>query len=117
MRRRISVVTGEILAAIDGIEAACSGKLIEDYQRDWLLRHGIQRGIEIISEAARHLPDAVLEGRPDIPWPQIKAMGNLLRHEYHRIADPIIWSVVTDDLPPLKAAVREIHDRAIHEGL
>jgi uncharacterized protein with HEPN domain len=32
-------------------------------------------------------------------------MGNILRHEYHRIADDVIWDVIEHDLPPLKAAV------------
>jgi uncharacterized protein with HEPN domain len=42
-----------ILDAIDGIENATRGKTVDDFAADWLLRYGIQRGIEIISEAAR----------------------------------------------------------------
>ncbi|MDX8525714.1 DUF86 domain-containing protein [Mesorhizobium sp. MSK_1335] len=44
-------------AALDGIAAATAGKTLEDFRSDWLLRHGVERGIEIISEAARHVPD------------------------------------------------------------
>ena len=56
MARKIGPVLDEILNAIDGIQAALAGKSIADFERDWLLRHGVQRGIEIISEASRHLP-------------------------------------------------------------
>jgi uncharacterized protein with HEPN domain len=45
-----------ILEAIDGIEDAINGKTIADYQANWLLRHGVQRGLEIISEASRRIP-------------------------------------------------------------
>ncbi len=45
-----------ISEAIDGIETATQGKTIDDYGREWLLRHGLQRGIEVISETARRIP-------------------------------------------------------------
>ena len=62
---------------------------------------GVQRALEIISEASRHLPDELLLIAPEIPWKQIRGIGNILRHEYHRLADSIVWSVVTDHLPQL----------------
>ena len=61
MPRDVGVILDEIVDAIDGIERAIRDRDIEDYSRDWLLKHGVQRGIEIISEVARHLPDEVLE--------------------------------------------------------
>ena len=72
MARKIGPVLEEILTAIEGIEAALAGKDFADFQREWLLRHGIQRGIEIISEASRHLPTKLLARRPEIPWEQVK---------------------------------------------
>ncbi|MGF7094410.1 HepT-like ribonuclease domain-containing protein [Aminobacter sp. BE82] len=94
-RRKDGPILAEILAALDGIEKATSDKTLHDYEQDWLLKHGVQRGIEIISEAARHLPDELLVTEPEIPWKQMRGIGNVPRHEYHRIADPIVWAVVT----------------------
>ena len=31
--------------------------------------------------------------------------GNVLRHGYDGVVDARVWEIVTDDLPPLKAAV------------
>jgi len=43
------------------------------------------------------------------PWDQIVGIGNALRHEYHRISDKVVWTVVVVlHLPPLKAAVQAI---------
>ncbi|MGH6980985.1 MAG: HepT-like ribonuclease domain-containing protein [Stellaceae bacterium] len=97
-----------ILEAIDGIEHATRGKTIDDFSADWLLRHGVQRGIEIISEAARRIPPDLQATQPHVPWPQIMGIGNVLRHEYHRISDAVVWNVVTQYLPSLKAAVAAI---------
>jgi uncharacterized protein with HEPN domain len=41
----------------------------------------------------------------DVPWRQIRDLGNLLRHAYDKVDLEIIWHTITDDLPPLKAAV------------
>lgn len=92
-----------ILDAIAGIENATRGKTVDHFGADWLLRHGVQRGIEIISEAARRIPT-----QPQVPWPQIMGIGNVLRHEYHRISDAVVWNVVSQYLPSLKAAVSAI---------
>lgn len=76
----------------------------------------MERGIEIISEAARRIPDPLLDVVPDTPWSQIRAIGNILRHEYHRTSDPIVWAVVTEHLPPVRTAVElmlaSLDDRA-----
>ena len=83
------------------------GKTFADFQREWLLRHGIQRGIEIISKASRHLPAGLLASRPEIPW-EVKGIGSVLRHEYHRISDKVVWAVAVERLPSLKLAVEAI---------
>jgi uncharacterized protein with HEPN domain len=43
---------------------------------------------------------------PDIPWPKIAAVGNVLRHEYRRISPPLLWEIGQDHLAPLEAACR-----------
>lgn len=47
----------------------------------------------------------MLRQAPGIPWRSIRGMGNILRHEYHRIADDVIWNVAAHDLPALKKAL------------
>jgi len=64
------------------------------------------RGIEIISEASR-LPDALEARHPDIPWPKVAGIGNLLRHDYEHPAHDVLWRVVRDELPLLEKVCRE----------
>ena len=110
--RKVGPVLAEILAAIDGIQAATAGKTFEEFQADWLLRHGVQRGLEIISEASRHIPDPLLIHAPEVPWKQVRGIGNLLRHEYHNVADAIIWAAVQRDLGPLRQGILAIQAAA-----
>jgi uncharacterized protein with HEPN domain len=94
--------------AIEGIEGAVRGKTLDDFRANWLIRHGVQRGIEIISEAARRVPPELQARQSNIPWAQIIGIGDVLRHEYHRVSDALIWNVVQDYLPPLKGAIAAI---------
>ena len=97
-----------ILEAIHGIEAAVRDKSFDNFSRDWLLRHGVQRGVEIVSEAARRIPRELQQRQPQIPRAEIMGIGNILRHEYHRVSDRLVWNVVKVHLPPLKAAIQAI---------
>jgi uncharacterized protein with HEPN domain len=87
MARELAPVLADIIEAIEGVETATAGRTFEEFKADWLLRHATQRALEIISEAARHIPEEYLAERPDIPWRQIKSIGNVLRHEYHKVID------------------------------
>lgn len=55
----------------------------------------------LFSEAARALPEELRARYPDVPWADIIAIGNPLRHEYHRVDDKVLWETATVDLPKL----------------
>ncbi|HJU16975.1 MAG TPA: HepT-like ribonuclease domain-containing protein [Stellaceae bacterium] len=59
----------------------------------------------IISEAARRLGSEAEGAAPDQPWQAIRALGNVLRHQYDDVDPVAIWRIVRDDLPSLKRAV------------
>ena len=113
-KRKIGPVLADILEAIDGIEKHTAGKSLEDFKEDWLLRLAVQRALEIISEASRHLPEELLALAPDVPWKQIHGIGNVLRHEYHKIADDVIWAVLERHLEQLAAAI-QLMRKAVEE--
>jgi uncharacterized protein with HEPN domain len=101
MQRDLNLVLGEIIDAIDIAIAVCSDLSFEQFSRSKVEKLAVQRVIEIISEAARHLPKAELQRYPTVPWRQVKGMGNILRHECHHLNDKIVWDVVRNELPDL----------------
>jgi uncharacterized protein with HEPN domain len=99
----------DMLESIEGIEQAIAGKTFRDYQRSWLLRSAIERGIEVISEASRHL-DNDLKSQHNLRWDDIAGIGNILRHDYQHVDATIIWRAVKNDLAPLKEALLALSD-------
>ena len=108
MPRRVRPALQTIPDAIEGIENAARRKTLEDFAADWLIRHATRRGIEIASEAARRIPPDPQASQPQVPWAQITGIGNISRHEYHRVSDTVVWNVVMTHLPSLKSAVTAI---------
>jgi uncharacterized protein with HEPN domain len=44
---------------------------------------------------------------PGQPWPDVRAVGNVLRHEYDTVDPAVIWQIVEKDLVPLRRAVEK----------
>jgi uncharacterized protein with HEPN domain len=84
----------DMLESIRGIEKAIAGKTLRDYERSWVLRSALERGIEVISEASRHLDGELKSLHKDVRWKDIAGIGNILRHEYQRLDGQIIWNAV-----------------------
>lgn len=69
------------------------------------------RNLELIGEAATHIPEEVRNAHPEIPWRMIIATRNRLIHGYLGIDNDTLWSIIQDDvatlLPLLKALKSE----------
>jgi len=98
----------DIREAIEGIITVTADTPYEAFAQDWGKQRAVERGLEIISEASRHVPQSYQSLSPEIPWRQIAAIGNLLRHEYQRTDSLLIWNIVTEHLPRLSDAVSRL---------
>jgi uncharacterized protein with HEPN domain len=98
----------DILEAIAGVREALGDADFDTYRQRRPLKRGVEREIEIISEASRRVPRKLRDSEPAIAWREIAGIGNVLRHEYQIVSDPIVWNIVHEHLPTLEAAVQRI---------
>ena len=63
------------------------------------------RNLELIGEAATHVPAEVRAAAADVPWRMVIALRNRLIHGYLGIDDDTLWSIVRDDVAPLRVAL------------
>ncbi len=90
----------DIVDAIESIESFTEGLDFEAFRADPKTIAAVERKLLQIAEAAVRLRGQPL---PEQPWRNIRGMGNWLRHQYDRVSLDILWSTVSQDLPPLKA--------------
>jgi len=96
----------DIIEAIERVNGVLADVSLEAFESDWQRQWLVERGIEIISEASRHLPDDLKARNPEIPWRKVAGIGNILRHDYESIAAPVLWRLVHADLPTLEKVCR-----------
>src|SRR5579872_3558744 len=59
------------------------------------------RNLELLGEAATHVPEDVRSQNAQIPWRKIVATRNRLIHGYLGIDNDTLWSIIVDDVPAL----------------
>ncbi len=99
----------DILDKIPVCEALTADGDLDAFINDTPRRLAVERAIEIISEASRHIDEADRNSEPDQPWQQIADLGNRLRHGYHTVSASFIWDVATRSVSDLKPAVERIY--------
>jgi uncharacterized protein with HEPN domain len=99
MARSILLRLTDMREALIGISTLLEDSSYDVFVANWGMQRAVERGLEIISEASRHIPDENKASAPEIPWQQIAAIGNLLRHEYQRVEASLIWNIVVEHLP------------------
>jgi uncharacterized protein with HEPN domain len=67
--------------------------------------YAVTRAIEIVSEASKHLPEEMRARHPQMPWRDIRDVGNFYRHQYDNVSAAYVWRTVQDHLPSLLAVV------------
>jgi uncharacterized protein with HEPN domain len=94
----------DILDAIAGIERyAARGR--DAFDQNELIQVWIVHHLQIVGEAAVQLGRDFHDAHPEVPWPQIVAMRNILVHEYFGVDLGEVWNAVERDLPGFKLAI------------
>lgn len=95
------VFCDKVLAYNRGLDRA-------DFAADPMRYDATLRNLELIGEAATHVPEDVRRAAADVPWRMVIAARNRLIHGYLGIDDDTLWSIVRDDLVPLRAALTRL---------
>ena len=66
------------------------------------------RNLELIGEAATHVPESARNLAPEVHWRQVIATRNRLIHGYLGIDNDTLWSIIRDDVPPLLESLHRL---------
>ncbi len=91
----------KVLAYTEGMDQ-------EAFNTDRLTYDATLRNLQLIGEAATHIPKEVRQNHSEIPWHAIIGIRNRLAHSYLAISDSIIWGVIQEAVPELLPALRTL---------
>jgi len=70
----------------------CQGQTLATFTSDRMRQLAVVRLIQLIGEASIRLNDETRQKFPSVPWHQLRAMRNILVHQYEGIEDAIVWN-------------------------
>ena len=68
----------------------------------------VMRNLEIIGEAAKHIPNEVRSQHPEVDWRRVAAFRDVAIHEYFGIDVDVVWDIVQNKLPALDKQIRQL---------
>lgn len=78
------------------------------FEHNELIQTWFTQNLQIIGEASRVLSVSIREQHCEIPWTKMIGMRNILAHQYFEIDLDIVWTVVAEEIPDLKANILAI---------
>lgn len=92
---------GEAAAIVEGLT-------YKQYLADRLRVLALERAIEIVGDAARHVSQALKEEIQEVPWKEIDGQRNVLAHMYGNIDQFQLYRTASEDIPRLIAVLRKV---------
>jgi uncharacterized protein with HEPN domain len=106
-----ALVVRDMLAFCDAVLAYTAGHDLAAVLVDRMRYDATLRNLELIGEAATHLPDDVRALAPNIPWRQVVGTRNRLAHAYLGIEPETVWLIVERSVPELRNQLLSLLDR------
>jgi len=94
--RRISAYCLEISNTINRF-----GNNYENFANDSVYQNAVALCVLQIGELTTHFTEEFKLEYNEIPWNQIKALRNVVAHNYGKIDKEILWETILNDIPKL----------------
>ena len=105
------VYVGHMLDMAEKALKLAEAKSRADFDNDEALALALTHLVQVIGEAARFVGSDFAAAHPEIPWRAIVGMRHRVVHQYLFVDRDIVWDVVSRELVPLAASLRQIlHD-------
>lgn len=97
-----------ILSETQFLMGCAEGLRRNDFLHDETLKGALVRSIEVIGEAAKHVPVALRQNYSQVEWRAIAGMRDRLIHAYFGVDYDIVWDVVINKIPGLHEQIKQM---------
>jgi len=100
----------DILESARKVQHYTKGLTFERFRSQDLVFDAVVRNLEIIGEAAKHLPPDAKAMMPAVGWDKVAGFRDVIVHGYFGLDVHVIWDVVQSKIPNLISSV----EHALH---
>lgn len=105
--KSIASLISDMIEAIDAIQSYQVASF-EEFLNDSKTQDAILYNLIILGEAANKIPEQFQEIHLQIPWSSMIGTRNIIVHGYEQVKLPIVWDILTRDLPELRTLLVEL---------
>jgi uncharacterized protein with HEPN domain len=98
----------DVVEAIERIRLYVQRMDEPEFAADMKTQDAVLRNLGVIGEAVGRLPDTVDASAPEVEWRKMRALRNILVHEYFGVSLPIVWDIIQNKLGPVESACRRL---------
>ena len=102
----------DMIGFAENVLSYCEGLEQSEFDKKGLTFDATVRNLELIGEAASHIPDKIRSANPSIPWRMIIATRNRLIHGYLGIDNDTLWSIIRDEVPELLVELEKLKTKS-----
>lgn len=99
-----------MLECIERIEEYVAGDEAR-FRNSRLIQDAVVRNLQTLAESSRRLGESIRASEPGVQWRAIAGFRNVLVHDYLGIDPDVIWRVIAEELPRLRAALKRLEQR------
>jgi uncharacterized protein with HEPN domain len=92
---------GKVLRFTEGFD-------VHTFVSNDLARDAVLRNLEIIGEAAKHIPPEIRNEAPTLDWRRVIGFRDIVAHAYFGIDNAILWDIVSIKVPELIEVLQEL---------
>lgn len=108
MNRELRLFLQDILDAMDAITEFTQGMTFEAFLADRRTRNAVERNLEIIGEATRHVPETIRAQFPEIEWRKSAGMRDRIIHGYFGIDYWLVWETIQTHIPATRPQIEMV---------
>lgn len=98
----------DMIAFAENVMSYTDGFDLDGFVNSGITYDATLRNLELIGEAATHIPADIREQHDNIPWRMMIATRNKLIHGYLGIDNDTLWSIIQTDVPELLNQLQKI---------
>jgi uncharacterized protein with HEPN domain len=81
------------------------------FKADFKTQDAVLRNLEVLGEAAKHIPEELALQHPSLPWREMAGTRDRLIHHYFGVNLDVVWGIVELELPGVITELEKIIDQ------
>lgn len=110
MSRDWRLYLGDMILCCEKVTRFVGTSGCDEFLANDLIYDAVMRNLEILGEAAKHIPDDVKALMPAVAWREIAGMRDWLAHGYFTLNPDVVWNAIQAEVPVLLKTLRDFEN-------